>query len=808
MFRFIPFALAIRYTLLLAAMASGFSTLEAQTPAGIAFAEIPPAIIGSSAAAVFNASAEGRILDPNGLAVSDATVQLLEGDFIVANTTTDAEGNFHLSGPTGKFRIRVSVPGMAILEEDAQFSPESPVRFDRTLSVAQANDTVVVSAGDYRVEEQTAATHVPIAPLDLPQTLTTISQDVLRDRAVQSMQEALAYVPGASQILGEGRRDQVSIRGMNANTDQYIDGIKDDATYYRDLSNTDHIEVVEGPAAVLYGRGTSGGLVDRITKKPRNEGTLAEFAVVVGSYGSKRVEGDVDTLLNTSRLGLRTTGAWEDSKSFRHFYSLGRYAFAPTLSWRPSPNQNLTLQVERLRDERLPDRGIPALNGRPAPVQMANYYGYAVNGGIVPADYLHNGVTDETLDWRGKFFGWNGHEVLRHAGYQTVFQNTYPSGISGSMTTRGEYDGRTSQDNYFNQAEAWRRFHTPGFDHLFLVGVEYGHQTIRRRQFTGSAASVDLYNPMQVAPTLSTTINTNNGFLGQTAATYLQDELSFAKHWKALVGLRFDNYRQSQHDYKNAANSVARTDNAASPRIGLLFQPTGSTTYYVSWSHTFNPSGEAMNLTAASSNNTARLNPEKTDNYEAGAKRLLFDGRVTAAVALFRLERTDVKVPDFTADPTGTTYINAGTQRTDGFEFGASGSINRHWKMNGGWAWMDAYFADNPTLSNGVQLQGKRAQLIPVNSGSLWQMYEFTRGFGVGLGAIAMNSRYAATDNLVRLPGYARVDATIYYRTQRWDFDAHVENLSNVHYYQSAQSDYQIMPGSPVIARVTLRRRF
>ena len=215
-----------------------------------------------------------------------------------------------------------------------------------------------------------------------------------------------------------------------------------------------------------------------------------------------------------------------------------------------------------------------------------------------------------------------------------------------------------------------------------------------------------------------------------------------------------------------------------------------------------------MNLPAASSNNTALLKPEKTDNYEAGAKHQFLDGRVTATAALFRLERTNVKVPDYTADPTGTTYINAGTQRTDGFELGASGSINQHWRMNGGWAWMDAYFADNPALSNGVRLQGKRAQLIPVNSGSLWQMYEFTRGFGVGVGAIAMNSRYAATDNLVRLPGYARIDATVYYRTQRWDFDAHVENLSNVHYFQSAQSDYQIMPGSPVIARVTLRRRF
>jgi catecholate siderophore receptor len=319
---------------------------------------------------------------------------------------------------------------------------------------------------------------------------------------------------------------------------------------------------------------------------------------------------------------------------------------------------------------------------------------------------------------------------------------------------------------------------------------------------------VDLYAPAQTAPTLSTSLNTNNGFVGQTAAAYFQDEVGIGTHWKLLAGLRFDNYRQSQRDYKTPSNSIARTDNAPSPRIGLLFQPSSLATYYVSWSHTFNPSGEAMNLTAAGTNNTAKLKPEKTNNYEVGTKQIIIDGRLTATAALYRLERTEVKVPDYTADPTGSTFINAGTQRTDGFELALSGSINRHWRMNGGWAWMDAYYADNPTLSSGASLQGKRAQLIPVNSGSLWQTYEFRQGFGVALGAIAMNSRYAATDNLVKLPGYARVDATVYYRTRRWDLDAHVENLSNVHYYQSAQSDYQIMPGSPVTGRVTLRFRF
>jgi len=781
---------------------------QAQFPQNTLLANAASPALSAADRTTARGSVEGRILDPKGHPIAGATVTLRQGDLVVAEAATDESGHYRLTFAAGSYRLTVTSAGMSALDEGVTLTAGEVSRLDRSMSIAQTSSSVLVTASDYLAEEQSAASRIPIRPLDMPQTTTTISLDFMRDRAVESMQEALAYTPGVSAMLGEGRRDQVSIRGFSANTDQYVDGVKDDATYYRDLSNTDHIEVVEGPAAVLYGRGTSGGLVDRVTKKPRMEGTLAEFSTTQGGYGSKRAEGDVDTLLGSPQLGLRTTGAWESGGSFRHFYSLDRYAFAPTLRWSPAKGQDLTLQVERLRDERIPDRGIPSLNGRPAPVKIANYYGYAVSGGTVPADYLHNAVSDETLDWKGKMTQWNVHEVLRHAGYQTAFQNTFPAGTSNGTATRSEYNGTTAQENYFNQIEAWRHFHTPGMEHLFLGGVEYGHQKIRRTQSTGTAAAVDLYNPAQVAPTLSTTLNTFNGFIGQTVAGYFQDELSFAKKWKALVGLRFDNYRQSQHNYAPPANNVARTDNAPSPRIGVLYQPSQSSTYYASWSHTFDPSGEAMTLTAISSNNTAQLAPEKTDNYEVGSKYLLFGNRLTASTALYRLNRSDVKIPDYTADPTGATYINAGVQRTDGFEANASGHITEHWRMTGGWAWMDAYYAKNPTVSNGVVLKGKRAMMIPVNSGSLWQNYEWKSGFGVGLGAIAMNSRFAATDNTVRVPGYARLDASAYYRTRRWDLDAHIENLADTRYYESAHTNYQIMPGSPINGRLSLRLKF
>src|SRR6185437_16211693 len=178
--------------------------------------------------------------------------------------------------------------------------------------------------------------------------------------------------PAVGLQLGEGRRDNFFIRGFNAVNDMYIDGVRDSAQYYRDLSNTERIEVLEGPAAVLYGRGSSGGLINRITKKPSMEGALGEISYTAGGYGEQRGTADLDMVVpgTNRKLGFRLTGAAEHEGSQRHFYWQDRYTFAPTLLWQPDDATAVSAQVERLRDDRLPDRGIPYLpaTGRPADV--------------------------------------------------------------------------------------------------------------------------------------------------------------------------------------------------------------------------------------------------------------------------------------------------------------------------------------------------------------------------------------------------------------------------------------------------------
>ena len=786
--------------------AFAFDALPAQQ-----IARLEPATLAApSAASAAQPAAQirGLVLDPAGMPIAGAHLQLLQNGVEALATDSDAQGNFLFKQPAGSYRLLVTAPGMATHDEPVELASAALLDIKIQLHLAQASSSIEVVASSYRIDEQSSATKIPVRLLDIPQSVSTITQEMLRDRAVDSMQDALAYTPGVSQVMGEGRRDQVSIRGMSSNNDMYVDGIKDDAGYYRDLSNTERLEVVEGPAAVLYGRGTSGGLVNRITKKPRVEGTLSDLAYSFASYGSQRAEGDIDTLAFRPDLGLRSTGAWEDAGSFRHYYHMSRHAYAPALRWKPSANQDFLFQFERLRDERIPDRGIPSLNGRPAPVALGNYYGYALKNGSVPADFVHNGVSTLTADWKARFSAWNLHSIYRQTGYQNAFENTFASGVSNGKVSRSEYNSNTMQRNRIAQTEAWRRFDWLHMQHLLVAGIEYEHQSASRLRYTGTAPSVDLYNPAQLAPVLGTTLSQNDRFAGLVWAGYLQDEISMGKYWKALLGLRMDDFRQSDWQFSAPASSIARRDTQPSPRIGLLYQPNQNTTLYASWSHTFDPSGEGLSLTSAATNNSALLDPEKTDNYELGTKHQLLNGRINATTALYRLNRTNIKVPDYATDPSGATYINGGQLRTDGFEANLAGQINRHWKMTGGWAWMDSYYVNNPTKSSGVALTGKRAMLIPVNTGSLWQLYEIKSGFGLGLGAIAMNSRFASTSNLVRLPGYARLDATAYYRAHSWELNLHAENMANTRYYESAQSDAQIMPGSPVNLRATFRYRF
>jgi catecholate siderophore receptor len=789
---------------------------------------------------------EGEIRDESGGLLPGAKVHFAGGEGASADAVADATGGFRLDLPAGTYRVSAIETGYQQTEQSLELHAGAQTRLTLTLKIEKNVESVTVTASDgYAATVETTASRVPIRVLDLPQSTYTVTHQLLEDRGADSVKDALAGVPGVQPTLGEGRRDSFDIRGFSSQTDQYIDGVRDDAQYFRDLSNTEQLDVVEGPAAVLYGRGSSGGLVNRITKKPTMEGLEGYAAVTGGSYGERRVEADASDSWLHNTLGGRLTGAGEYTGSQRHYYYMNRYAFAPTLRWRPSDRTDMYVQVERLRDERLPDRGIAAVDGPQGVVPIGNYYGYilgssAVGPGAAPHDYIHEGATDETFDLRHDFEdGWHVHEIFRNAGdtasWSTIYLNQLNSDgviIAGQSSTkahrmaqallatdagaaagatgaadnpvisRGQYNAKTFQRNVFDQLEAYRSGRFAGVGHLLLLGGEYGRQTIDRLQFFGTAPSTTLYNPVpDLAPTLGTTPTTNNRFLGQTAAFYVQDLMQLAPQWKLMAGARFDNFKQSLDQRLVNLPDLNRVDNKWSPRVGLLYQPRPWSTVYASYSRNFDPSGESLNLAV----NNAELAPERTVNYEGGAKFSSFGDKLVSTLAVYDLDRNNIKTPN-PANP--SQLILAGEQRTLGASLSFQGSVTQRWMIYGGYAYQDAVVTKSTASFNGIPFQGKRPYDVPLHSGSLWSTYRFANGWGVGGGVYFNTDSFAYTDNLVELPGYTRLDGTVFYHRRHAEFDAHLSNLTNTRYYDSSHSDLELFPGAPISGTMTARYRF
>lgn len=636
------------------------------------------------------------------------------------------------------------------------------------------------------------------APLrDVPQTVNVVTAQVMQDQHATSVQDALKNVPGVSFSSGDGQRDQVSIRGFSAIADQFVDGIRDDALYFRDLSNVDRIEVIKGPAAVLYGRGSSGGLINRVTKKPGID--VTDFALSYGMWADRRVEGDVGRTFGDGAAAFRITAAHEEANSYRSQQFLNRTAVAPSLELRLAPQTTVLLQADWLEDRRVTDFGIPAYRGRPVAVDPSTYYGAA---NARDADYTQTRVYSGTATVNHRFNDqWSIRNATRYYHYSLDRNNTLVGSVNestlrASLTHSNVY---REEHGWFNQSDLTQKAEFFGMKHELLYGVEVGQQNKDLVNYSrANVASVDLFNPvLPVLPRLvGGTPATSNLGVFKTLGLYTQDMIQFSEQWKALLGVRYDRFEQETIQRLPGQPNLARTDNAWSPRAGLVWQPSKQQSYYLSWSRSFQPSGEAFSLAA----NNAQLAPETTRNTEVGAKYDFLDGKATTTVSLFRIERTNIKV----ANATGTALIPIGEQRTDGLELSGAAELGGGWRMLAGYAYLDAVVTQSTPA-----LQGKQATLTPRHSGNLWLTKELGHGFGLGGGLNLVGARQADPANTVTLPGYVTADMVAWYRRGSFEAQLNLYNVFNQGYIVSGHgsSPNLNLPGAPRSVMATLRYR-
>lgn len=657
-------------------------------------------------------------------------------------------------------------------------------------------------ASGYREETARSGTRIDVPLRDVPQTVEVLPQTLLRDQVAQSLQDALKNVAGVGLSHGDGQRDQVTIRGFSAIADQFVDGLRDDSLYFRDLSNIEQVEVVKGPAAVLYGRGSAGGLVNRITRKPGID--RSEIGLTLGRWKQRRGEFDLARAPRGSELSFRVTGALEKADSYRNQQFLDRRAIAPSFQWRPSAATRLLLQADYLSDRRLTDFGVPAWQGRPVDVPPSTYYG-ASNGRDVDFSEARMASLALTLD-HDLSGGWRLRNGLRYYDYRLDRYNTTPASVDARARTVTLRRGTIQRDEngFFNQTELQRRQHWRGVEHQWLFGLELGHQ--RKEQLVASAGNVgtvDLFNP--VGPVLPLAITsrptTDNHGIFRVASVYVQDMLDFNGQWKALAGIRYDNFRQETHEHRAGQPDLGRTDAAWSPRLGVVYQPRADVSYYGSVSRSFQPSGEAFALAASN----ADIDPEKTTAHEVGVKWDIVSG-LAATASVFQARRTGIKA----TDPVSNRLLPLGTQRTRGLELSLAGHLPGGWESWVSYAYLDARMTRSPAINEGQPVQGKRATLTPRHAFSLWLTREIGQGFGAGGGVHAVGSRYANAGNTVILPGHAVVDVMAYHRQGPLDVQLKVSNLFDRHYIVSghgAASNYNL-PGAPRSVQLVARYRF
>ncbi len=649
----------------------------------------------------------------------------------------------------------------------------------------------------YKVPAATTATKTDTPLKDIPQTINVVDQQLIREVRALYMKDALRNVPGVFVSGGEGRRDQFAIRGFSAELDMYVDGIRDMASF-RDLSNIERIEVLKGPAAMLFGRGSAGGVINRVTKKPTAE-PIREVQATVGSDDLYRAEVDLGGALGPA-ASFRLTGAHETGGQFRDHIDNERTAVAGGIEFKLAPATRLLTQVELLRQEATPDRGIPSVNGRPADVPVSNFYGELFD--FSEREVANLGATlDHAFSEATRL-----RATLRLNTMELDAINTRATGLAAGNTqvVRNTTRFPKEREYLFGQMELIHKLKLGATEHLLLAGYEHGRQEADLKVWQVAAPNISLHNPSYVAPApnftpASQTFNTS--FTGITDGVYVQDQITFSTRWKAVAGVRYDVFDQHQENRLNGT-TLEREDRKWSPRMGVMFQPAPATSWYGSLSRSFQPAADDLLFANASA---ANLKPTSATQVEVGNKNELLNGRLAVNFALYRIAMTDIATND-PANPGQS--IQVGEQVHKGFELEAVGELTRRWRIFGGATWLDPEITKANPNGAGVTLQGKRPANTPRQAFSLWTSYDLGQGLSASLGVYRVGARYATADNTVTLPAYTRLDAGLAYKLRSLELALNVRNLTDKRYFESATQNHQIAPGTPRSVLLTARYAF
>lgn len=712
-----------------------------------------------------------------------------------------------------------SLPAMAHAENQA--APEE-----------QLPEVIVTSTKDanikFKADRSSTATKTDTDLRDIPQSISVVTEELIESQRAFNLRDALRNVSGLSIAAGEGGRtgDSITLRGFSASSDIYLDGVKDNGQYNRDTFFLEKVEVLKGSSSIMFGRGSTGGVINQTTKAADGKEHL-EANLSYGSFDNKRITVDAGTKLNDV-VSVRLNALVQDSDSFRDENFVRRQGLAPSVNFKFNDKTDLTLNYLYQNEDSAFDYGVPMFNGKPADVSRDKYYGfkddmlqeYETN---VATAILNHAFTDD----------FSVKNTLRYGDYSRKYRSQLINSIdnvNGTFVFR-EALRESNQENLINQTDFVLKTPIAGMPNTLAFGLEFGQEDFDFRSKASRKAGnqnfnvpISIFNPnfpdtwgVGRADDFSNLVTTgasnnkdqNRKVKVNTKAAFVQDQLELSKQWKVLAGIRYDHFEADQTDYITAANSAFDSSNHAwSPRTGLVWQPTETQSYYVSYGESFNPTAEQF---GNSSETSAKLKPEENRNIEVGTKIELFDGKASFTSALYQLDKNNARQTD--PNDSNKTILG-GETRVRGLEFGLAGEVADNFNISAAYSYMDSEVVKSTSTANStvsaatnISTQGMALANVPRHSGTVWATYKFLQNWEIGGGAFASGNRFTDSIEEVKLPGYVRLDAVVAYHQPKYDVQFNLYNLLNKKYYESGQSR-SALPGIPLSGMLTLSLRY
>jgi iron complex outermembrane receptor protein len=661
--------------------------------------------------------------------------------------------------------------------------------------------TAEQEAEGYRVLDATTATKTDTPLRDIPQSIQVIPREVIEDRQVVRLNELADNVSGVQPQPGYGGLSSggFTVRGFDLGFETFRNGFRDFGfTSPRDVANIDRVEILKGPASVLYGSGFGfSGLINTVTKKPLAE-PFYNPSLTIGSYNFYRPTLDIGgPLTDNGSLLYRLNAAYENAGSFRDFNENESFFVAPALTWKIGPRTSLTAEFE------------------------VQNYSYVFDRGLLPSEVFFDlpisrflgepGVNDAEFDSFSGTYNFE-HEFSDNWKFRQGFNATRVSGNEVSVATSNfeapflEADGRTlpreasrsneSQQNYALQNEIIGNFNTGSIRHNVLFGVELARYRFAYDFFDAPIDPIDIFNPVYGAEPGTFEPSSAEEYGADNLGVYVQDLIELLPNLKVLAGVRFDSVDSFYRDTLADTFNFEQSDTDFSPRVGIVYQPSKSTSLYASWSNSFSPEFFSRNRTGEP------FEPTTGEQFEIGVKQNFFDNRLSTTLALYDLTRQNV----LTTDPEDPDFsIQTGEQKSRGIELDVAGEILPGWNIIATYAYTNAFVSEDNNIPIGDRLRN-----VPRNSASVWTTYEIQngglQGLGFGAGLVFVGDREVQLPNTIKLPSYVRADASIFYQRNNYRLALNFKNISNTKYYNT--QGFFITPAAPFTVLGTVSVEF